>query len=717
MKAISTGTGLKTTAAPVVKQPLAKSSVATTTTATRDARAAATVVKQPATFRSPTPTSTTSNARAGAATVLAARATSARKEVRAALLEPAVAKAAPVDTKTDPADTPTTPASTQGKTPSAPAIDQAALQTQQDALGAAFTPGATAESRAQAEAYFATHDTYIDPTSGIEYAADYDPATGTLELERTDVSVAPQHVPGWSDPRLETPLAEPGTPLDAAAPPAIANKGDAVAASKAPTPATGKQASLDALAKSLAVEGVVGAATGRRMGVEEALAAKLTAGDALIGVKSRGDLGGVGAVKFGAATTAAANATSRQDPAAMDELIVIMMDGDRVTARAYVVTQGASGELTVTEHVESTYDGTVTGGQVDSTSTFEGPAGTERFQSTETFGQGGVITGRERDVVTTTPDGAVTSESGSAAFTAGAPTASRTELQYRFGTVTATESTTTSYEDGLATSAVIEQHALDTSDTEWWIFGQEEESARIVLTYDADGMVTAVDGPAATDQQTSLTAVVADHPTAAGETFAFTQIRQAPGEINGLTTPALVSGPGIVVHDGPVAIFQEGGRAGQSGPDAQQLADIRSYLTAAPAALREPLTNIDLLDGRNPLDAYWEATYDMEDFSSAAIGGNGRITFLGNGSGEHVFYHELGHVWGVEGGAPDDAAWAAAIADDAGIDDTFAAQGEVVENEGVLIDDTDGVSGYADQSYTSSGSESEDWADSVQLWL
>jgi hypothetical protein len=347
------------------------------------------------------------------------------------------------------------------------------------------------------------------------------------------------------------------------------------------------------------------------------------------------------------------------------------------------------------------------------TVTRDGTTASEQFHTVDTIGQGGVVTRRERRDVTTTPDGAVTTQVGTGTFTDGKPTGTDQTFEYRFGPATATEHTVTEYVDGAKSTAVIDQHAVDTSDGQGflWLYDQEK-SGRISLTYGDDGQVVAV-----SQSGGGLNDVVSDHPTAAGETFVFTNVHTEPGDVDGVPTPALITGPGIIVHEGDVEIFQEGGIPGQAGDDAKQISDIRSYIQASPEGMRETLEHVNLLDGRNPQDVYWESEYGIEDFTSGAVGGGGQMTYFLGGSGESTFYHELGHISGTDGGAPDDDAWGDAIESDAGIDDTFMEQGVVVESGGTVGGGLNGVSDYADTSYTNSGSESEDWADSVELWL
>jgi hypothetical protein len=68
-----------------------------------------------------------------------------------------------------------------------------------------------------------------------------------------------------------------------------------------------------------------------------------------------------------------------------------------------------------------------------------------------------------------------------------------------------------------------------------------------------------------------------------------------------------------------------------------------------PGVLQGNINDIRFMDNRNPDDSYWETTYGIPGFTSAATGGNGTITFWEPGqvgSGDSVLNymrHEAGH--------------------------------------------------------------------------
>lgn len=67
-----------------------------------------------------------------------------------------------------------------------------------------------------------------------------------------------------------------------------------------------------------------------------------------------------------------------------------------------------------------------------------------------------------------------------------------------------------------------------------------------------------------------------------------------------------------------------------------------------PQRLRGVLKTIEINNGANPQDAYWEQTYNMKGFVSAATGG-GEVIHFWNGDRnmwDDVFHHEVGHLVG-----------------------------------------------------------------------
>lgn len=67
-----------------------------------------------------------------------------------------------------------------------------------------------------------------------------------------------------------------------------------------------------------------------------------------------------------------------------------------------------------------------------------------------------------------------------------------------------------------------------------------------------------------------------------------------------------------------------------------------------PLRLRGVLKTIEINNGRNPQDEYWEKTYNMKGFLSAATGGEGQIHFWNGHRNmwDDTFHHEVGHLVG-----------------------------------------------------------------------
>lgn len=591
----------------------------------------------------------------------------------------------------------TKPAATV-KDPITDPAESRALRRQQRQLGRAFTPRAGAADRTRAASYFADHHTYVDPQSGTRYRAHYDDATGSLKLTRRGVTIASSSIPGGADPRRDPSGAfeSPGLPLDARGP--LEDDGSSGLGG----------IGIGALAATLGarVEDALNGHSGARDG-EAADHGRRPAPDASA-PPAPVDLAAAGTTEWNHAS------------ATMDETILLAFEGARQTTRDMHATGSDGSLVAVHEVIDQDAAGSVTGGTVARRAVVPGPNGAgESYVTVEHYGDGGWLASRSRQDRVRTVDGATTTSAGVVAFEHGAPTGMRERVEYTFGTVRAVEEATTTYVDGTRATRTIHQSAVDRGDHSLFAFGPELGGATITVGYDDAGEVDSVEGPEAVDGMTALDRMVADVPTATGRTFRFSQVRARPTTSEGVALPGLVSDSGFAVPMRGIPVFQEHALIGARGEDSEQLQDLRSQLAAAPDAMRAKILSIDLLDGHNPQDEIWAQRYDRPDFTSGATGGNGHMTFYVGNETEGAFFHELGHITGTDGGAPDDQAWAAAIRADDGIDDRILPKGaEVVANdEHVLLDGTRGVTDYADDSYRASGSEGEDWADSVMLWL
>lgn len=81
-----------------------------------------------------------------------------------------------------------------------------------------------------------------------------------------------------------------------------------------------------------------------------------------------------------------------------------------------------------------------------------------------------------------------------------------------------------------------------------------------------------------------------------------------------------------------------------------KIADVISEFDKLPVELKCTIKEVNLLDFRNPRDAYWAKQYRMPNFRSFATGGNGTINFYANEIHQaaekelaHTLIHEAGH--------------------------------------------------------------------------
>lgn len=132
--------------------------------------------------------------------------------------------------------------------------------------------------------------------------------------------------------------------------------------------------------------------------------------------------------------------------------------------------------------------------------------------------------------------------------------------------------------------------------------------------------------------------------------------------------------------------------------------ELANFHSMTPKHLRGELSRVNFLAGDNPADPYWERTYGIEDFKSAATAGDHTINFYQGTSNlqEEVFNHEMGHLIGARRGILDSVA-----APFNGMDDRVVPVGW----QGIARDDGNQVSDYGSKSIQ------EDFAESWRFYM
>jgi chromosome segregation ATPase len=220
----------------------------------------------------------------------------------------------------------------------------------------------------------------------------------------------------------------------------------------------------------------------------------------------------------------------------------------------------------------------------------------------------------------------------------------------------------------------------------------------------------------------------------------------SPQTIEGIELQGYEVGSAHAVRHGAVTITVETPDGVLSDTQLADVDRIRDQLDALPAELRDSISQVRVMSGRNPLDAYWQQKYAgpvaslalrvpgvrrlVPEFNSAATGGSqaGVMTFWKGDVPNRplTFWHEAGHISGVNNGPVSDVAWKQAM--EADYDNPARAgwsllghtssnsEGSFTASRRLGLFRREGVSTYADSSYRNSRTLAEDWAESVALF-
>ncbi|MCW2973975.1 MAG: hypothetical protein JWN72_2248, partial [Thermoleophilia bacterium] len=152
----------------------------------------------------------------------------------------------------------------------------------------------------------------------------------------------------------------------------------------------------------------------------------------------------------------------------------------------------------------------------------------------------------------------------------------------------------------------------------------------------------------------------------------------------------------------------------------EQLDAVHRAIQATPADLNAGVQRINVYEGSNPFDPYWSEVRNSPGFHSQATAGGGVVNFwTGLGSmPTDTYQHEVGHIFGADGGPNNTEAWRRAVELDRANRNGISGSNKVKSRTPyfpVLTHDVDGVTGYGDSAITSQGMFTEDFAESVRL--
>jgi hypothetical protein len=161
---------------------------------------------------------------------------------------------------------------------------------------------------------------------------------------------------------------------------------------------------------------------------------------------------------------------------------------------------------------------------------------------------------------------------------------------------------------------------------------------------------------------------------------------------------------------------------GGTRPPQALLDTVRGYIDTLGPGERKLLTQVEVLAGACPMDAYWRDRYKIPDYYVRALTGGG-VTQLWRGDTRtaRVFQHEQAHLLDFAGYVPS-GAWRSAVANDDANLQALLAQGWTLTDLPVDRFDFDrdhlrlapgGITGYAEFARSNAGTLQEDIAEAV----
>ncbi|MCW2956941.1 MAG: hypothetical protein JWO69_1810 [Thermoleophilia bacterium] len=564
------------------------------------------------------------------------------------------------------------PASKRGEVASA----QAKVHAQADATRTALAkvPGTDAQQAANAiyAEHYAAHPYYVDPKTDRTYAAEFDPKTGKLTLDRTK-----ERIPGSQAPSLPP---EPPSPF----------------------------ATIDD-----------NYANGRASDVD--LPPTRRSGRSNTQANSRGPFDGISFERDehvvmtpgGAATLTAKYTHVNPADEGLDDITIVEQQetdaDDNVTS--YAVrdrrTRTEDGGTVTTTRSSATADGSTTaewttkriGADKTSSSTKRVFDGSRVSSDTRTMEQ--------------TASGATITQSSDTRFEKGTPTVSKVHRSATIGT----ETKSTNYDIAFDEKGFANDIKLGVDD--------DANPLELTLAVLSRPMVELLgaDAPSAREPLDAWIDERLGVQKAGTQRLGFGRIGMGSSEADGsIDTPVYLSDPGVrTVVDGK-PVFIEGESIAASRSLHETLDKLQQSLDASPHALAEHLESIDLLTGRSPNDANQMERYDDEHRALASASDGGVMTYWGNSDpGTSTTRHELAHL-AQQADGPSHETWVSAMRSDVKTDvrDEIAAVEEDRRHPlaGLISVEADtGVSDYAEKVFGVGENEMEDFADSVALYL
>ncbi len=562
--------------------------------------------------------------------------------------------------------------------------EQVAAAVRRDA--AKFDENPTMVYRSSLDDYYEQHPTYVDPTTNVVYAAEYDRATGSLTLTRDD------------EPTKDVPRAteEPVSPLST-------RDDNYVPDAERSTADGGKKRDVKV-----------------RDDENHALVATDSDGTRSVGVdpaEGRTDTGSV------------FNPLGDQRPHVQDTVIVVAPDGSRVTTvNTALATEPEYGhdDLATSTVTHTNSEGTQTSRAVttERTRIEDGGVVVQRTDSTSSDGRT-TMSWQDHRV---DPNGDHTTRETTRVTEGDEVVSDHRTAQANAGGVQISDSISTDYEDGKPTETTILRSA---------IVGNSRRTSRYEVGFDAEGYSTSLtarrpdrggarlpeDEREPLDEwiQQQLGPVGADQTRPAFGLVSVGDTANVDGRE--VDNPVYVSEIGVRTSVDGVDVFVEGDSvaASQSLPDSVDA--LRAAWVGMPPKMQGAAHTIDLLQGRSNGDRQNSAKFASEFHAGASAGSTHMTYWLNDDPNVDLTRHEYGHLTGVNGGARDETAWDAAMAADRdsgireSLHDVDPEDIHYITNYQPLLSDELGVTQYAEKHLDNNGNENDDWAESIAMYL
>lgn len=268
-----------------------------------------------------------------------------------------------------------------------------------------------------------------------------------------------------------------------------------------------------------------------------------------------------------------------------------------------------------------------------------------------------------------------------------------------------------------------------------WVPVSTERGEIAVVRREADGSISHESTPSAAFQALNADRILGAHGAYPGQdlrtSLGGTHATADPQAVEGVNYRRVGSGQlnqsgdylfrgGIEVDYQGVTIRVEADPGAPTIDTSQQIVEVQRAIDAVPVEIRRNITEVNVLEGRNPQDLYWAQRTGDPNFRSGATAGGNTVNLYYGASGDvpSLFAHEATHTFGRNGGPIEPNVWEQAMLLDAAHLAQLGGRRNIRPIPYGMQLDTPAVSGYAQLQYdgtldpmTGLRNLNEDWAD------